>query len=862
MSNAVKKKHSIRTRIARAMIAVSLVSIFVLGTASVSGLLRMQAQTQEITGDMGTQAAENSRAILETQAMSQLSAQAASTAETVEAKILSIMSQVDILAAAAEDLYASPASFGRIGVEPPSADDQGVYTAQIVYAERTAPASVADEVGLIGNLTIQMNGVSEYLDGAGTTQIGTESGFIIMCDENAGLKTSMGHLDPIERSWYRKAADEGKLVWSQVFEDSFGRGLAVTCGRPVYGPDGKLRAVISIGSTLNDIGTSATELTIGKTGYALVVDQSGQVIMSRDLTVDGEGHVVGARNLTDDGTESVRGVLREIASQKSGVTQVELDGKMVYMAYEPMRNIPWAVITVLDVDEVLHPAQEGQAKIAELSNEAGEEISSILLETLLIFSAALLITMAVAAALGVTVSDRITRPLSHLTEEVERISGGSLDTAIRVETDDELETLADAFNSMTESLKAYIRDLTAVTAEKERIGAELNIATKIQKDMLPNIFPAFPDRQEFNIYATMDPAKEVGGDFYDFFMVDDAHLAVVIADVSGKGVPAALFMVIAKTIIKNQALTGEPLDVVFARANDQLCANNGEGLFVTAFMGLLNIRTGEFTCVNAGHNAPLLRRKGGTYEYLHLDPGFVLAGLENMRYESRRLTLGEGDTLFLYTDGVTEALDPNEELFGEERLHDALNRDEGRELSVDKLLPYLRAELVEYARGAEQADDITMLGLTYCGPEKAAEEDGGEQTLTVPADCAQLAPVQQFVDGVLDALHCPDATRIQIQIAVEELFVNIASYAYPSGEGEVIVQCRTEQNPSAITIRFRDRGTPFDPLNKPDADITLSAEEREIGGLGIFMVKELMDGVDYAYRDGENVLTIRKVIPA
>ena len=279
---------------------------------------------------------------------------------------------------------------------------------------------------------------------------------------------------------------------------------------------------------------------------------------------------------------------------------------MVYMAYEPMSNIPWAVITVLDVDEVLHPALEGQAKIAELSNEASEEISSILFETLLIFSAALLITMAVAATLGVTVSGRITRPLSHLTEEVERISGGKLDTAIRVETDDELETLADAFNSMTESLKAYIRDLTAATAEKERIGAELNVATKIQKDMLPNIFPAFPDRQEFNIYATMDPAKEVGGDFYDFFMVDDAHLAVVMADVSGKGVPA-----------------------------------------------------------------PLLRRKGGTYEYLRLDPGFVLAGLENMRYESRRLTLGEGDTLFLYTDGVTEALDPNEELFGEERLRDA-----------------------------------------------------------------------------------------------------------------------------------------------------------------------------------------------
>ena len=863
MAKAVKER-SICTRIARSMTAISLVSVLVLGCATVSGLFLMQTQTQRVTRDMGTQAAENSRTILEDEAMDQLTAQAASTAETVSAKIQGIMSQVDILASTAEALYADPASVGRVGVEPPDEANQGIFTAQIVYAERTPPSSVADEVGLIGNLTMQMNGVSQYLEGAGTTQIGTESGLLVMCDENSGLKTSMGYLDPVERSWYRMAADNGETTWSDVFEDSYGRGLAVTCGKPVYGPDGELRAVIAIGSTLNDIGRSVTELSIGETGYAFVVDRSGQVIMSRDLTVDDEGHVTGAWNLAKDASNSIRVLSLGIAAGNSGVAQVELNGKQVYMAYEPMDNIPWTVVTVLDVDEVLRPAQEGEAKIAELSQEASSQIATIMYVTLVVFTVLLILVMAVAPAVGRTISGRITRPLSHLTEEVKRISGGNLETELRVETGDEIETLADAFNSMTASLRTYIHDLTAVTAEKERIGAELNVATKIQKDMLPNIFPAFPERREFQIYASMDPAKEVGGDFYDFFMVDESHLAVVMADVSGKGVPAALFMVIAKTIIQNQALTGEPVNEVFDRANDQLCANNGEGLFVTAFMGLLDLKTGEFTYVNAGHNPPLLRRKGGSYEYLELDPGFVLAGLDGMEYQSSQLTLEAGDTLFLYTDGVTEALNTQEELFGEDRLRDTLNRDEGRELAVEPLLPYVRAALETFAQGAEQADDITMLGLTYLGAREPEQtpEDTGEQTLTVPAEQDELETVQRFVDRALDSLSCPEDIRIQIQIAVEELFVNIASYAYAPGTGEAVIQCRTERDPAAITIRFRDRGTPFDPLNKPDADVTLSADEREIGGLGIYMVKNSMDDVNYVYQDGENVLTIRKLIPS
>ena len=704
-------KRSIRSQMARTMAAVSLLSIFLLSVAAASGLMRMRTQTLEINQGMGTQAAQDSRDLLESEAMGQLTALAAAKAETVDANIQSIMSQVDILADSAQRLYASPDAFSPVPVAPPSDANQGKFVAQIVYAERTAPEDAAAEVGLIGNLTLQMNGVSEFLHGAGTTQIGTESGFIVMCDENSGLKTGMGHLDPVERGWYRMATDSGQLTWSEVFEDSFGRGLAVTCGKPVYGPDGTLRAVVSIGSTLDDIGASVTGLTIGESGYAFVVDRSGQVIMSRDLMVDEEGHVAGIRDLNQDNSAAIRLVAENIRQGHRGVSGADLDGTQVYLAYEPMEHMPWTVVTVMSVDEVLAPAVEGQARISALSDRAGNDIAGIIRTTGLVFLLAIAAAMVCAVSLGHFMAKRITQPISHLTREVEQISGGDLHTRIDLKTGNELETLADAFNSMTQRLDAYIRDLTAVTAEKERIGAELNVATHIQSSMLPCIFPAFPEREEFDIYATMDPAKEVGGDFYDFFMVDERHLAIVVADVSGKGVPAALFMVIGKTLIKDHTQPGADLGTVFAQVNDLLCESNSEGLFITAFEGVLDLVTGEFTFVNAGHETPFLSRAGGPFVPHEVQPGFVLAGLEGMSYQCGSVTLEPGDKIFQYSDGVTEATNAREELYGMERLERILAGH--AKDSPDQLLPAVKADIDAFVGEAPQFDDITMLCLEY-----------------------------------------------------------------------------------------------------------------------------------------------------
>ena len=315
------------------------------------------------------------------------------------------------------------------------------------------------------------------------------------------------------------------------------------------------------------------------------------------------------------------------------------------------------------------------------------------------------------------VSDRRTSEGRSVSTGVRRISTGedgeerSAISKLNIRTGDEIQALSEAIKTMELEINEYIQDLTTVTAEKERIGAELNVATQIQADMLPRIFPAFPEREEFDVYATMNPAKEVGGDFYDFFLVDDDHLAVVIADVSGKGVPAALFMVIAKTLIKNHAQNQEAPGTVFTQTNEQLCEGNDAGLFVTGWMGVLEISTGKFVYVNAGHNPPLLKRAGGTFEWLKSRPGFVLAGMEGVRYRENTLQLEPGDRLYLYTDGVTEATNSHEELFGDERLQNALN--EYMDLPVEQFLPKIKECIDAFVGDADQFDDITMLALDY-----------------------------------------------------------------------------------------------------------------------------------------------------
>ena len=313
---------------------------------------------------------------------------------------------------------------------------------------------------------------------------------------------------------------------------------------------------------------------------------------------------------------------------------------------------------------------------------------------------------------------KIVRPIRELTEATENITENiENDDEVRLDihTGDELEILADSFQKMGTELKEYISDNLKITAEKERIGTELSMAARIQESMLPLEFPAFPDRDEFDLYAVMDPAKEVGGDFYDFFMIDDDHLGLVMADVSGKGVPASLFMMISKTILQEKAMNEVSTAKILADTNEAICRNNKEMMFVTVWIGILELSTGRLKAANAGHEFPVIRQPGGKYEFFEDPHGFVIGGMEGSPYTEYELNLEPGARLFVFTDGVPEAMDPDDNLFGPERLLDALNTDPDAE--PEQLLKNVRASVDAFVKDAAQFDDLTMLGLHYFGPK-------------------------------------------------------------------------------------------------------------------------------------------------
>jgi len=420
-------------------------------------------------------------------------------------------------------------------------------------------------------------------------------------------------------------------------------------------------------------------------------------------------------------------------------------------------------------------------------------------------------------------------------------------TAVQMDihTGDEIEELAHSFSRMNVEVQEYIRKLSAMTAEKERIGAELSVATQIQADMLPRIYPAFPQRREFDIYASMTPAKEVGGDFYDFFMVDDDHLMLVIADVSGKGVPAALFMVIAKTLLKNSAEQNLSPKAIFEKVNNQLCENNDEGMFVTVWMGLLEISTGRMICANAGHEDPIVIRNGKA-EVIRQRHGLLMAQMENAPYREQEITLQPGDTIFVYTDGVSEATSAANKLYGKERLLATLDKAAGK--SPEELLAIVKEDVDAFAGDAPQFDDITMLAL-----KMNAQNDPALTELRTEPTLDNIYQVTDFVEERLSELGVPMKVLIRINVAVDELFSNIVRY---SGADECVVACGVQDN--RAIVQFADNGAPYDPTSRPEMDTTLSLEERGEGGMGIHMVRKTMDSVRYEYRDSRNVLTLEK----
>ena len=403
--------------------------------------------------------------------------------------------------------------------------------------------------------------------------------------------------------------------------------------------------------------------------------------------------------------------------------------------------------------------------------------------------------------------------------------------------------------NMAELQKAY----GIIEAQKDRMEEELNVGRNIQMSMVPQKFPAFPERNEFSIHAALQPAREVGGDFYDFFFIDENRLCLCVGDVSGKGVPAALFMAVTRTLIKARASDDMSTASILTRVNDEISRDNKAYMFVTLFVGILDTVTGEMVYTNAGHNPTYIRRADGNSERLDTLHGPVVGAREGLAYKENRVRVGKDDIILMYTDGVTEARNPEKEFFEEQRLQDLLSVHEFE--SAEAVVEATVSAVKQFEDGADQFDDITVLALRFLRQPAADEIPLLDMTLK-----NQLTEIDRFKENFnsfSEENKIPTPIRREFNMVFDELLNNIISYAYQDDE-EHEIEVRVEAAGERLVVSIADDGIPFNPFDAAKPDTGLALEERTLGGLGIHLVLKVMDKVAYQRRTDKNVLTLVK----
>lgn len=552
--------------------------------------------------------------------------------------------------------------------------------------------------------------------------------------------------------------------------------------------------------TDESISNLALDWHIGGTGCIIISDKNG-IILS-----DSNGHT--GESLTDNGID-----LNDDSNEEKELFTSKVHGKDSFCIYSDEGD--YYIIASITEEEALY------YRIITM-------YVTIFIE-IIVFTSLFVFIFFLIKKVVVKNIDKINNSLAKITD-------GNLNETVNVRSNEEFAVLSDDINSTVDTLKRYIKEAD------ERIDKELEFARQIQHSALPSVFPPYPNRTDFDIYAQMYTAKEVGGDFYDFYLLGDDKLAFLIADVSDKGIPAAMFMMTAKTLIKSLVESGIEPSEAFTRANNKLCENNEAGMFVTAWLGILDLNTGLLKYVNAGHNPPLIKRNGTYFEYICSKPNFILAGMENIKYKANEIQLSPGYEIFLYTDGVTEANNINYELFGEDRLLESLN--EKKELTVKQLCNKLKSDVDRFVGNALQSDDITMLAVKL---NCLLSDD----SITVSPDDNSMNLVYNFIDKKLKDLEIDKSISSKIKLVTDEIYSNIINY---SGATRAKVSfCRTDKS---IYLTFYDNGKRYNPLATESPDTSLSAKDRDEGGLGIYIVKKTASRIDYSNKDGYNILTI------
>ena len=719
----IKKSISIRKRILTVLLSSCLLSIILTSLIAFKAIYDTRELTLSIGNEIIFQAAENSQEALIQRAKLALEQTAFDKANELDENLGKVKKDVIILSNMMTNIASNPEEYHSRNIFEPSKNDIDKITAQLLFSSEVVDKSspiLRQEIGLTANIQdflIQINTNSNVII---SSYVASKNGFTIMVDRFAGRKFQNSDIKPdfynaTSRPWYIQAKKEDKTIFTDIVIDALGGGPCIICATPYYA-NGQFAGVVGMGTFLDNINEIILNTKIGDNGFGFVINKQGQIIASPHTTGDLITGINNIKDLRQSTNTSLVDAVQKIINEKAGLTEANIDGKDYYLAYAPMKNTDWYFVTAMEVDTVIAPAKETHENIINIATEYMDNLSEKTKMTVIGMIISISILLFFITYIGWSLADYLTKPIRQLSKGVQQIAMGNFNGKLNIHTGDEIESLAISFNAMTTELQTYIKNLEQITAEKERIATELNVATNIQKNMLPCIFPPYPDRKDFDIYAVMYPAKEVGGDFYDFYLLDENHLVITIADVSDKGIPAAMFMVITKTILKNFAMSmtsPDDFSAVVQCANRQLCENNEEMMFVTVFMGMLDLKTGKFIYVNAGHTPPMIRHKhkdDSTFEYLPVEKNCVLGINEEAQFKQQEVYLKQGDELFLYTDGVTEAINKEKKLYSIERLYSNLNKI-NQKSSCQDILRDVKLSIDEFAQGMYQSDDITMLAI-------------------------------------------------------------------------------------------------------------------------------------------------------
>ena len=735
-----RQNMTIKKRINRVILFICIILMVFFSVVTFIGISNSKDYAKDISQSIGNEALETSSDILREEKQKDLIYSIEERTNFIISEMSDFYGDIKVLERVANEINQHPENFrahpARLGSEFQEGDVAALRYAPFISVSDLSTPTLSNEIDMLGNLQNLFYFFSlkyrnpDFWD-APTFGILTESGIGIMADSAVTIDQWHNSNDNAD-FWSNPLYTEAQKAWLEgkrdepIFTSTYSPGInrnygVFSCSIP-YEIDGNFGGVIFFSILMDELAYLVEPATATNDEFNFVLNAEGKVILSSKEKSDD----LNALQVVYDNPPDVReieqkelaDIAKKMTSGEKGITEVELNGNRYYVAYAPIKYLNWSLGVVLPANEVTETIEKNRTMIHNLTEEKVEILDQrfviVLLSMLLI---ALVIWALVTTLIGRKLATKFVKPIKELSDGVRDIAMSNFEKKLEIiKTGDEIESLSTTFNAMTDELQNYIKNLNAVTAERERMAAELDVAKNIQQSMLPREFPPFPDKTEFEIYATMEAAKEVGGDFYDFYMVDENHLVVTIADVSGKGIPAALFMMTSKTVLKNfvmMANTADDLAAAMTLANQQLCQNNEEMMFVTVFLAMLDLQTGKLIYVNGGHNPPLILHEG-KYEYLPKNTKRVppLGVRAKTQYEQQTLQMSEGDVLYMYTDGVTEAENVEKELYSNERLEEFLNSTD-KNLPLDKLLAEVRQSIKNHAGDAQQSDDITMLALRF-----------------------------------------------------------------------------------------------------------------------------------------------------